>query len=87
MRQFCEPVLFGNGMQGFRPDFQINAFHVEQLTKLFDQGIFGLGQNLNQGFFCEFGQGGDHGHTAHQLRNKAELDQIFRLHFGKHLGE
>ena len=61
-------------MQGFGANFELDAFHVEQLTKLFDQGIFGFGQNLNQGFLCELGQRGHHRHTANQFGNETELD-------------
>ena len=69
----CQGFL-GNGVQGFGSDFQVNAFHVEQLAKLFDQGVFGFRQNLNQGLFCEFGQGGHHRHTAYQFGDEAKLD-------------
>ena len=84
---FTGQGLFGNGLQGFWANLEFNAFHVEQLAKLFDQGIFGFGQDLNQCLFGQLGQGGDHRHASHQLGDQTEFDQIFRLDFGEDFRE
>ena len=71
--------LLGDRMQGGRTNLQFRAFHLEQLRILLDQRILRLDEDLDQRLFRQFRQGGDDGQTAHQFRDQAELDQIFRL--------
>ena len=55
---------FGDGAQCVRFEFQFRAFHGEQCLILFDQGIFRLGEDVDQGIFIQLGQGCNHGQAA-----------------------
>eukprot|EP01022_Parablepharisma_sp_SALTPOND_P014695 TRINITY_DN2018_c0_g1_i2.p1 TRINITY_DN2018_c0_g1~~TRINITY_DN2018_c0_g1_i2.p1 ORF type:complete len:1935 (-),score=514.39 TRINITY_DN2018_c0_g1_i2:42295-48099(-) len=71
--------LLGDGVHGGRADFQLGAFHLQQLGVLLDQGVLGLDQDLDQGVLIQLVQGGDHRQATDQFRDQAELDQVFRL--------
>ena len=63
----------GDGAQGIRPDFQVDAFHGQQLAVLLDQCVLGLGEDLHQGVFAQFGQSGNHGHPPDQFGMRPNL--------------
>ena len=46
---------------------------------MLDQGVLWIGQDRDQSGFVQIGQRGDHGQTAHEFRDQAEFQQIFRL--------
>ena len=46
---------------------------------MFHQGIFRLSQDVNERFFIQLGQRGNHRQTADQLGDQTEFNQIFRL--------
>ena len=77
--------LLGNGLHGILGDLQSHAVHLQQLLILADNGVLGLYHNANQVLLAKTLQAGDHGHTANELRDNAELHQIVGLHLGKQL--
>ncbi|MNT44570.1 hypothetical protein D3C72_1811040 [compost metagenome] len=76
--------LAGDGAQRTRADFQLDAFHRQQLLVLLDQRVLGLDQDLHQRGLVQLGQRGDHRQAADQFGDQAELDQVFRLGLRQH---
>ena len=77
--------LLSNCLQGLIGDLQRNAVHLQQCLILLGQGVLGLHHDADQVLLGQALQIGDDGHTAHQLRNNAELQQIMGLHLGQDL--
>src|SRR5262249_20833598 len=60
-------------------EFQFDAFHRQQLSVLFGERVFGLGEDGDQLCLCQFGQDGHHGEATDEFGNKTEAQQIFGL--------
>ena len=58
---------------------------MQQLFVLPHDAVFGFGQHAHQRVLVQRVQHGHHRHTADQLRDQAELDQIVRLHLFQQL--
>ena len=71
--------LARNCLQGRWANLQLHTFHGEELAVLFDERVLGLCQDLHQRVFAQLSQRRHHRHTAYQLRDDAELDQVFRF--------
>ncbi len=50
-RRFCAPSPAGNAVQRRGQNFQLHAFHRKQSLILFHQGIFRLGEDIDERFF------------------------------------
>ena len=57
----------------------------QQLLILLCQGILGFNQNPDQIVTAEALQTGNNGHTAHQLGNNTELQQVIGFHLCQQL--
>jgi hypothetical protein len=64
---------FAEGVVG---EFELGVFHLEQLLVLPDDGVLGLGHDLDQGGLVERGQRADHRQAADELGDDAEFDQV-----------
>ena len=61
-------------------EIQRHMIQLQQLAILPAERIFRLGQDAHQILLRQAVEAGDHRHTADQLRDQAELQQIVRLH-------
>ena len=71
--------LAGNGLERGRTDVQLDAFHREELLVLLDQRVLRLGEDADQRGLVQLVQRGQHGQTAHQFGDQAELDEVVGL--------
>src|SRR5690349_21100961 len=81
----CERLVRDRG-QCFGPELELDAFHVEEALELLGDRVLGLSQDLDQRRFVELFERRDNRQTTDELGNQTELDQVFRLHVGKQLG-
>src|SRR4051794_19412884 len=58
---------------------ELDIFHVEQLGILLHERVLRLDQDLDQRFLVEVHQRRDHRQAADELRDQAELQQVFGL--------
>ncbi len=70
------------GQQRVRADFQLHAFHLEQLLELLGDGVLRLGEDLHQRRLVQFLERRDHRQAADELGDQAELDQVLGLDVG-----
>ena len=49
--------LFGEGVQGIVGELQFGVFHFEEFLILLDEGVFGLGEDIDKGVLIERRQG------------------------------
>ena len=68
-----------NGCQSLWREVELNALHVEQLLILFQQGILGLCEDLDQRRLVQVFQCRDDWQTPDEFRDQAEALQIFGL--------
>ena len=63
--------LAGNGLQRLRAEFQLHAFHLEQLLELLGDGVARLGEDLHQGGFVQLVERGNHRQAAsHRFQHR-----------------
>ena len=75
----------GHGLQGLGGKLQFHLVIGQQSLILLHQGVLGLGQNTHHLVPVQRLQGGDHRHTAHQLRDDTVLQQVLGLELCHHL--
>src|ERR1019366_6686244 len=69
----------GDGFDGIFAEPEADVLEFKELLILLDDGVLGLGQNLDQGGAIQVLQHGAHRQTADEFRDETELDQIDRL--------
>src|SRR5712691_7138970 len=69
----------GDRLQRLRPDFQVHAFHAEELLVLLDKGVLRLGEYLDQGLLVELLERRHDRQPPDELGNKPVLDKVFRF--------
>ncbi len=67
----------GEEFEGVGGESQGGAFEAKEVLVLADQGVFGLGEDLDQGIVGQGHQWGDDGQTPDEFGDEAVLDDIF----------
>ena len=75
----------GDQLQRAGGEFQLAAFHAEELLVLFHQRVLRLGENVDQRLHIQRLERGDHRKPADEFGNHAEFDQILGLNLGEDL--
>jgi len=68
--------FFDDGGEAFGGKFELGAFHFEEFAVLADQGVFGFGEDFDEGFFVEGFQGGGDGQSSDEFGDHADFDQV-----------
>src|SRR6266853_370329 len=71
--------LRGDRLQRLRPDFQVHAFHAEELLVLLDKSVFRFREDLDQSLLVELLERRHDRQPPNELRYQAVLDEVFRL--------
>src|SRR5688572_18317227 len=58
---------------------ELDPLHMEQALVLLDEGVLGLGEDLDERVLVELLEGRQHRQAADELRDKPVLDKVFRL--------
>src|SRR6267154_1264754 len=69
----------GDRLQRLRQDFQVHAFHAEELLVLLDEGVLRLGEYLDQGLLVELLERRHDRQPPDELRYQPVLDKVFRF--------
>src|SRR5882724_11448201 len=69
----------GDRLQRLRPDFQVHAFHAEELLVLLDKGVFGFREDLDQSLLVELLERRHDRQPPDEFGNEAVLDKVFRF--------
>ena len=72
--------LLGDQLHSLRRKFKLYAVQVKQLLILLYQSILRLCQDADQGLLIQHIQRLNHRHTADELRNQPEFNQVLRHH-------
>lgn len=65
-------------------EFEFDVFYFEQFFELFGDGVFWFGQDLYQGCFVQFFQGGYDWQVVDEFGNQVKFDQVFWFDFGQY---
>ena len=68
--------LFSQCAQGVGGEFKLGVFHLEELLILLDEGVFGLGEDIDKGGLIKGRQGGNYRDPPDELGNHTELDDV-----------
>ncbi len=79
--------LASDGLQRTLGELELDAVHLEHLLKLLHQAVLGLGKDVDQRVFGQLVERGDHRQAADELRNQAELQQVFGLYVSEQLAQ
>src|SRR5579872_549032 len=71
--------LTGDRAQSVLAEFEAYILKFEKALILLDDGIFGPGEDFNQGSFVEVFKHAHHRQTANELGDKSKFDKVFRL--------
>src|SRR3954471_4458739 len=79
--------LVGHGLEGFRREVEFDAVQFEQPVVLPDERIARLGEDPDQRGAVQTAHTRDHRESADELRDHAELQQVFRHDLGEDVVE
>src|SRR6202790_3312316 len=74
------------GLEGVVGKAQPNILKLEEALVLFQQGIFGLGQNFHQCRFVQVAHNAGNRQASHKLGDQAVADQVTGLHLFEQFG-
>src|SRR6266545_1712071 len=68
-------------------ELQLHPIHLEELLELLDQAVLRFGQDIDERFLVQLVECGEDRQPADELRDEAELEEVFRLHELEQLAE
>ena len=68
-----------NGLQRVWGEFEGDVLKAEDFFKLAHDGVFRLGEDVDERVFVQGVQQGDDGQAADEFGNEAEFDEVFRF--------
>ena len=75
--------VLGDGVDGVGGELQLDAVELEELLVLLDQGVAGLGEDLDQRLTVELGDARDERQATDELGDEPELGEVLRTHQGQ----
>lgn len=71
--------FLGEGAKGIAGDAEFDSVHGELFLVLFDERVFGLGEDVYQFVFGEFAEGRDDREAADEFGDEAEVEEVLGL--------